>query len=169
MQPTSRPTITAQDFMMGEPNRSQRMIVTKTRKPSPINSALPQGKAWGASALGQSDPSPGLLPHVPEPPAQSFIPFEIRLAPIRKTVGPVTMGGKRAFSSLLLMNESPISSKEHRQEVASSAPYPFGQGNFAPESSTGQYPVEYICANVPVATVIVANEVPTTETRPVPT
>ena len=34
IQPTRRPTTTAQDFMIGLPKRSQRMMVTKTEKPS---------------------------------------------------------------------------------------------------------------------------------------
>lgn len=54
MQPTRRPTTTAQDFMMGLPKRSQRMMVTKTEKPRPMYSALPQGRAWGAPTWGQT-------------------------------------------------------------------------------------------------------------------
>jgi len=45
IQPTRRPITTLSDFMIGAPKRSQIMIVMKTEKPSPINSALPQGKA----------------------------------------------------------------------------------------------------------------------------
>jgi hypothetical protein len=45
IQPTNRPRTTAQLFMIGEPNLSQKMIVTNTRNPSPIYSALPQGSA----------------------------------------------------------------------------------------------------------------------------
>jgi len=36
MQPTNNPIMTAQDFIMGLPNLSQRMIVAKTANPSPV-------------------------------------------------------------------------------------------------------------------------------------
>lgn len=45
MQPMSRPMMTLVDFMIGEPNRSQKMMVMKTRNPRPMYSALPQGRA----------------------------------------------------------------------------------------------------------------------------
>jgi hypothetical protein len=45
MHPTSKPTTTAHDFMIGDPNRSARMMDTKTRNPRPINSAEPHGRA----------------------------------------------------------------------------------------------------------------------------
>ena len=48
------------------------------------------------------------------------------------------------------------------------SPYPLGQASGTPALLVGQYPVEYICANAPVATGIVAKEVPTTEINPVP-
>ncbi len=54
MHPIKSPTITAQDFMMGLPKRSEMMMVAKTRKPRPINSAEPQGSGRGAALLGQS-------------------------------------------------------------------------------------------------------------------
>jgi hypothetical protein len=44
MHPTNSPRITAVLFMIGAPNRSMRMMVTKTEKPRPMNSALPQGR-----------------------------------------------------------------------------------------------------------------------------
>ena len=34
-----------QDFIIGDPKRSQRMMVTNTEKPSPMNSAEPHGNA----------------------------------------------------------------------------------------------------------------------------
>lgn len=46
IHPTKRPTTTAQDFMIGDPNLSQRMIVKKTEKPSPMNWADPHGKGY---------------------------------------------------------------------------------------------------------------------------
>jgi hypothetical protein len=48
IQPTRSPMTTAVDFMMGLPNRSQIMIVTKTENPRPMNSALPHGRGRGA-------------------------------------------------------------------------------------------------------------------------
>ncbi|KAG9680124.1 hypothetical protein KCU87_g127, partial [Aureobasidium melanogenum] len=45
IHPTSKPMTTAQDFMIGLPKRSVKMMLTKTRNPSPTNSALPQGRA----------------------------------------------------------------------------------------------------------------------------
>jgi hypothetical protein len=50
-----------------------------------------------------------------------------------------------------------------------SIPYPLGHGRGFPWASEGQNPVLYICVNAPVATGIVANDVPTTEIKPVPT
>ena len=74
MHPTSRPMTTAQDFMMGLPNLSHMMIVAKTEKPRPIYSALPQGRAWGAPSLGQTEKMPlagrSMQPGEPDPPAQ---------------------------------------------------------------------------------------------------
>ena len=169
MHPTSRPTTTAQDFMIGDPNRSQRMMVTKTRKPSPMNSGLPHGSACGASGVGHRARADGFMPQLPEPPAQSFMPLSMRLAPISRTVGPVTSGGKMRFRMRGLRKERPISSREQRHDVPNRAPYPCGQARRFPSASVGQYPLVYIWLNVPVATVMVANEVPTTEMRPVPT
>ena len=73
IQPMSRPTTTAQDFMIGDPKRSARMMETKTRKPRPMNSAEPHGSACGASLLGQSiyGPVVGRAAQEPLPPAQS--------------------------------------------------------------------------------------------------
>ncbi|KAG5298042.1 hypothetical protein I7I48_07380 [Histoplasma ohiense] len=110
--------------MMGEPNRSQRIMVTKTRKPSPMNSPLPHGRACGASLLGQSikGPSGGREAQDPLPPAQFFKPDSMSLTPMSNTVGPVTSGGKRRFRYRVLVNESPISSSAQRHDVARSAP-----------------------------------------------
>lgn len=54
MHPTSRPRTTAHDFMIGEPKRSHRMIVTKTENPRPMNSALPHGRGLGAKIVGHN-------------------------------------------------------------------------------------------------------------------
>lgn len=72
MHPTSNPKTTAVLFMIGDPKRSQRMIVTKTENPRPRNSALPQGRGCGAEFEGQSwkGPDVGREEHVPLPPAQ---------------------------------------------------------------------------------------------------
>jgi hypothetical protein len=73
IQPVKRPITTAQDFIIGEPNRSQRMMVMNTEKPSPMNSADPHGRGFGARIVGQSrkSPSVGRVLQVPDPPAQS--------------------------------------------------------------------------------------------------
>lgn len=169
IDPTSRPTITAQLFMIGGPKRSHTMIVTNTRKPSPINSGLPQGRACGALALGHM----GLVAVEeagvqPEPPPQSCMPDLMSETPMRRTVGPVTRGGKTRERMRLLMNERPISRSAQRQDVPRRAPYPAGQGSWLPLASMGQYPDLYIWENAPIATVMVAKEVPTTDNRPVP-
>jgi hypothetical protein len=54
IHPIRRPMTTARDFMIGEPKRSQMIIVMNTEKPNPINSAEPQGSGWGAAFEGQS-------------------------------------------------------------------------------------------------------------------
>lgn len=96
---SDEPRTTAQLFMIGDPNRSQRMMVTNTKNPSPMNSALPHGKACGASTSGHSlkNPDSGRSMHPPAPPAQFSKPDDIRETPIRSTVGPVTRGGKICF------------------------------------------------------------------------
>src|SRR5258708_2416548 len=102
MHPTSRPIMTAHDFMMGDPNLSHKMIIRNTSNPRTMNCALPQAAAFGALLLGQSWKSPvsGRVEQVPEPPAQLLKPDWIRLIPINMTVGPVTRGGK-IFLSIL--------------------------------------------------------------------
>ncbi|KAL8935774.1 MAG: hypothetical protein Q9211_004524, partial [Gyalolechia sp. 1 TL-2023] len=124
--PTRRPRTTEHDFMIGEPKRSQMMIVTKTEKPRPINSALPQGRAWGPPTDGQIDSAVGLDPsrtkHEPLPPAQLAKPDSIRDIPIKVTVGPVTRGGKNFFNMFGLMKESRISSNAQTVPVPIKAP-----------------------------------------------
>jgi len=121
IDPTSRPTTTEQLFRIGGPKRSHKMMVAKTKKPSPMNSGLPHSNAWGASALGHMARGEGPQE---EPPPQSCMADLISEAPISRTVGPVTRGGKTRARILLLMNERPISSSEHRHDVPSRAPYP---------------------------------------------
>ena len=58
--------------------------------------------------------------------------------------------------------------KAQIQAVPMIAPYPSGHGSGLPEASEGQNPVLYICDRAPVATGMVANDVPTTEINPVP-
>lgn len=84
------------------------------------------------------------------------------------TVGPVTIGGK--ILSMILGGRKliKISRRAQHAAVPRIAPYPSGQGNFVPSSAVGQKPFSYICVNAPVATGIMANEMPTTEMRPVP-
>lgn len=84
------------------------------------------------------------------------------------TVGPVTRGGKMRFKILGEVNDMRISRSAQTHAVPMIAPYPSGQGRGVPSASEGQKPVAYICVRAPVATGIVANEVPTTEIRPVP-
>lgn len=60
------------------------------------------------------------------------------------------------------MKLRPISRRAQTQAVPRTAPYPSGQGSFAPLESTGQVPFAYHCAKAPLATGMVANEVPTT-------
>ena len=87
---------TAVDFMMGAPKRSQMMMVMKTEKPRPMNSALPHGRGLGALMLGHSwkRPEVGIDLQSPEPPAQFWKPDCTSLTPMSMTVGPVTRGGK---------------------------------------------------------------------------
>ena len=81
--------------MIGDPNRSQMIMVTKTKNPRPINSALPQGNGCGASTEGHNlnGPVSGRVEHSPVPPAQFENPDVIRFTPMSSTVGPVTSGG----------------------------------------------------------------------------
>src|ERR1700742_1604729 len=111
MQPTKRPRTTEQDFIMGDPNRSQSTMVKKTTKPNPINSALPQGSACGAPTSGHTVYMPlvGRDIQLPEPPIQSSKPLWTKETPISITVGPVTMGGKILRSVLGGMNDKRIS------------------------------------------------------------
>jgi hypothetical protein len=105
----------------------------------------------------------------PEPPAQFLNPeAPIRSTPIKSTVGPVTIGGKTFWSTLGGRNDRAISTREHKAAVPTNAPYALGHGPKLPLSSTGQYPLAYICAKAPDATGMMAKEVPTTEIRPVP-
>lgn len=148
--------------MIGEPILSQIRMETNTRKPSPINSALPQGMARGAVAEGHNP-----VVH-PDPPAQSLNPLLIRLIPISITVGPVTMGGKIFCSVLGGTKARRTSIKAQQAEVPSRAPYASGQGSLVPSSATGQNPLAYIWLNAPEATVIMAKETPMTERTPLP-
>jgi hypothetical protein len=45
MQPTMSPITIDADFIAGDPTNSRMMIVTKERKPSPMYSGEPQGRA----------------------------------------------------------------------------------------------------------------------------
>lgn len=88
-----------------------------------MNSGLPQGRACGASALGHM----GLVAveeagTQEEPPPQSCMPVLMSEAPMRRTVGPVTMGGKTRERMRLLMKERPISRRAQRQDVPRRAP-----------------------------------------------
>lgn len=116
MQPTRSPITTLVDFIIGLPNLSHRMIVRKTENPSPINSADPQGKACGASLLGQSIVV-GNLEHSPLPPAQFLKPLPMSFTPISMTVGPVTIGGKIRWRMRGGTNERPISRRAQRHDV----------------------------------------------------
>lgn len=164
--------MTEQDFMIGLPNRSQMMMVTKTRKPRPMNSALPQGRGRGALMLGQRAKRPvsGRAAQPPEPPAQLLKPDAMSLMPMSMTVGPVTSGGKirlRAFGGQKLIR---ISIRAQQHCVPNIAPsrekirtwynctavhcysHPRGHGNLFPSASSGHIPFAYICPNAPVAT-----------------
>jgi len=91
------------------------------------------------------------------------------LTPIKATVGPVTIGGNNFFNSRGLMNERPISRSAHREHVPRIAPYPSGHGSFFPDASVGHIPLAYIWESAFVAIGMMANDVPTTEIKPVPT
>ena len=119
MQPTSRPMTTAVDFMMGEPKRSQMMMVTKTEKPRPMNSALPQGSGCGALMVGHSwyRPEVGRVLQSLLPPAQFLNDDSISSMPMSVTVGPVTSGGKMRFSIAGRVKDSRISSRAAQQAV----------------------------------------------------
>ena len=84
--------------MKGDPKRSMKMLLanislwhcqtveahidTNTRKPKPINSADPHGRACGAAFEGHSIKSPvsGREAQGPDPPAQLFMPASEVLA-----------------------------------------------------------------------------------------
>ncbi|KAH0357933.1 Xanthine/uracil permease, partial [Aureobasidium melanogenum] len=106
---------------------------------------------------------------LPLPPAQSWKPELINDTPISITVGPVTMGGKIFFKIFGGVKLIRISRRAQTHEVAISAPYPSGHGRWLPFASDGQKPVAYICEKAPVATGMVAKDVPTTDINPVPT
>ena len=74
----------------------------------------------------------------------------------------MTNGGNAFFNALGGKKLNAISRSEQTHAVPRTAPYPWGQGRRAPEESTGQVPFAYHCAKAPVATGIVANDVPTT-------
>lgn len=84
------------------------------------------------------------------------------------TVGPVTTGGKSLFNADGVMNERLISRRAQSAAVPMIAPYPSGHGNCVPSAAVGQYPLAYICDKVFVAMGMMANDVPTTEIKPVP-
>jgi hypothetical protein len=86
----------------------------------------------------------------------------IKLTPMRSTTGPVTSGGKAFWSAFGGIKLSAISRRAQTHAVPRIDPYPSGHGSFAPEASTGHVPLAYHCAKAPVATGIVANDVPTT-------
>ena len=106
--------------------------------------------------------------HGPAPPAQPVKPDSTRLMPISMTVGPVTMGGKILSMIFGGKNEMKISTTAQIAAVPMRAPYPCGHGSFVPSAAVGQNPLLYICVKAPVATVMMAKEIPTTEIRPVP-
>jgi len=120
--------------------------------------------------LGHSAKSPdsGRDWQSPEPPAQFWSPVSMRWTPMSRTVGPVTRGGKTFLRIRGLVKDMPISSNAHTAQVPRIAPYPSGHGSLVPSAAVGQYPVAYIWLSAPVATGIVAKDVPTTEIRPVP-
>lgn len=62
-----------QDFIIGAPNLSNMIMLTKTENPRPMNSALPHGRGCGAKFVGQfwKMPVVGLPKQPPAPPAQS--------------------------------------------------------------------------------------------------
>ena len=73
------------------------MMVMNERKPSPRNSAEPQGSGCGALMVGHmaNRPWAGLERHAPLPPIQLSAPLSpTSLAPMRRTTTPVTVGGK---------------------------------------------------------------------------
>ncbi|KAH3684189.1 hypothetical protein WICPIJ_004832 [Wickerhamomyces pijperi] len=117
IQPTNKPTITAVDFMIGDPHFSQKTIVTKTRKPRPMNLAEPHGAAIGPPTEGQA-----AIDIQPEPPNQSSKPDWIKLIPISKTTGPVTIGGNNFCKVDAGMKDKAISSKLVTQAVPNKAP-----------------------------------------------
>lgn len=92
IHPTAKPTIIEIFLRNGEPKSSVRMMLTKDRKPSPINSGEPHGSGRGARVVGQSwkMPEDGRLIQSLDPPPQLGIPDEpIREAPIITITVPV--------------------------------------------------------------------------------
>ena len=170
MQPTNRPIMTAHDFMMGAPKRSQKIIVTNTEKPRPINSALPQGKGCGALVVGHRAywPDEGRDMQSVEPPAHCSKPCWSSETPMSMTVGPVTTGGKIFLMIFGGMKERTTSIKEVTAAVPKKAPYASGQGSFSPLGDVGQNPFEYICSVALEEMEMVEKDTPTKESRPVP-
>jgi hypothetical protein len=123
MQPTNNPITTEVDFMIGEPNRSHKIMARKTEKPSPRNSADPQGRGWGALILGQraNNPSVAVI-QAPLPPIQLEKPDFISLMPMSITVGPVTIGGSTRSKSFAGIKETRTLMRAHTADVPSMAP-----------------------------------------------
>ena len=114
------------------------------------------------------NPVSGRAEQLPDPPAHPSNPEVINEIPMSMTVGPVTSGGKTFFKILGEVKDMRTSRRAQTHAVPIMAPYPSGQGSLLPSASEGQNPVVYICASAPLATGIVANDVPTTEISPVP-
>lgn len=171
MHPTRRPPMTLQDFKIGDPKRSRRRIVTKTENPRPMYSALPKGRACLAKIFGHfAKNSDGLASEQgPDPPTQALKPaLPTNSIPISMTVGPVTMGGNIFFNTLGGRKLNAISRRAQTAAVPMRAPYASGQGRGLPVASTLQNPFLYIWAKAPLATGMIAKDVPTTEISPVP-
>lgn len=114
-------------------------------------------------------PSVGRERQGPDPPAQFVSADWMSLTPMSITVGPVTSGGNNFFKTLVGMKLSAISNSAQRVVVPRIAPYPCGHGSFMPVSgSIGQNPDWYIWFRPPMATGMIAKDVPTTDRRPVP-
>lgn len=124
MHPTNNPIITEEDFMMGDPTLSQIRMVTNTENPRPTNSALPHGRACGASTVGQyiKRPESGLDIQSPEPPSHPLNPLSISEIPINMTVGPDTIGGKTFWIIFAGMKEIRTKTSAQQALVPTRAP-----------------------------------------------
>ena len=88
--------------------------------------------------------------------------------PTKVTVGPITIGGNTFCRILGGVKDKRTSRSAVNEVEPSSAPYPSGQGRWAPSASVGHIPELYICCSAEIDTLTKLKDVPTTHKIPVP-